>query len=51
MFNIKDRIGKEIGKSYIKFGEKFLKVDIDFIVNDGREYNLKIEFFKIKFKK
>ncbi len=51
MFNTKDRSGKEIGKSYIKFGEKSSKVDIDFIANDGREYNLKTEFFKTKPKK
>lgn len=51
MFNTKDRTGKETGKSYIKFGEKFSKVDIDFIANDGREYNLKTEFFKTKPKK
>ena len=48
MFNTKDRSGKETGKSYIKFGEKSSKVDIDFIANDGREYNLKTEFFKTK---
>lgn len=46
MFNTKDRSGKETGKSYIKFGEKSSKVDIDFIANDGREYNLKTEFLK-----
>ena len=51
MFNTKDRTGKETGKSYIKFGEKSSKVDIDFIANDGREYNLKTEFFKTKPKK
>ena len=51
MFNTKDRSGKETGKSYIKFGEKSSKVDIDFIANDGREYNLKTEFFKTKPKK
>ena len=51
MFNTKDRSGKEIGKSYIKFGEKSSKVEIDFIANDGREYNLKTEFFKTKPKK
>lgn len=51
MFNTKDRTGKETGKSYIKFGEKFSKVYIDFIANDGREYNLKTEFFKTKPKK
>ena len=51
MFNTKDRIGKETGKSYIKFGEKSSKIDIDFIANDGREYNLKTEFFKTKPKK
>ncbi|ALF18308.1 AAA family ATPase [Fusobacterium animalis] len=51
MFNTKDRTGKETGKSYIKFGEKSSKIDIDFIANDGREYNLKTEFFKIKPKK
>ncbi len=39
------------GKSYIKFGEKSSKVEIDFIANDGREYNLKTEFFKTKPKK
>ena len=51
MFNTKDRSGKETGKSYIKFGEKSSKVEIDFIANDGREYNLKTEFFKTKPKK
>ena len=51
MFNTKDRTGKETGKSYIKFGEKSSKVDIDFTANDGREYNLKTEFFKTKPKK
>ena len=51
MFNTKDRTGKETGKSYIKFGEKSSKVEIDFIANDGREYNLKTEFFKTKPKK
>ena len=51
MFNTKDRSGRETGKSYIKFGEKSSKVDIDFIANDGREYNLKTEFFKTKPKK
>ena len=51
IFNTKDRSGKETGKSYIKFGEKSSKVDIDFIANDGREYNLKTEFFKTKPKK
>ena len=51
MFNTKDRSGKETGKSYIKFGEKSSKIDIDFIANDGREYNLKTEFFKTKPKK
>ena len=51
MFNTKDRTGKETGKSYIKFGEKSSKVDIDFKANDGREYNLKTEFFKTKPKK
>ncbi|ERT43182.1 AAA family ATPase [Fusobacterium nucleatum] len=51
MFNTKDRTGKETGKSYIKFGEKSSKIDIDFIANDGREYNLKTEFFKTKPKK
>ena len=51
MFNTKDRSGKETGKSYIKFGEKSSKVDIDFTANDGREYNLKTEFFKTKPKK
>ena len=51
MFNTKDRSGKETGKSYIKFGEKSSKVDINFIANDGREYNLKTEFFKTKPKK
>ena len=51
MFNTKDRTGKETGKNYIKFGEKSSKVDIDFIANDGREYNLKTEFFKTKPKK
>jgi len=51
MFNTKDRSGKETGKSYIKFGEKSSKVDIDFIANDGRKYNLKTEFFKTKPKK
>ena len=51
MFNTKDRSGKETGKSYIKFGEKSSKVNIDFIANDGREYNLKTEFFKTKPKK
>ena len=51
MFNTKDRSGKETGKNYIKFGEKSSKVDIDFIANDGREYNLKTEFFKTKPKK
>ncbi|WP_335982337.1 SMC family ATPase [Fusobacterium polymorphum] len=51
IFNTKDRTGKETGKSYIKFGEKSSKVDIDFIANDGREYNLKTEFFKTKPKK
>ena len=51
MFNTKDRTGKETGRSYIKFGEKSSKVDIDFIANDGREYNLKTEFFKTKPKK
>lgn len=51
MFNTKDRSGKETGKSYIKFGEKSSKVDIDFIANDSREYNLKTEFFKTKPKK
>ena len=51
MFYTKDRTGKETGKSYIKFGEKSSKVDIDFIANDGREYNLKTEFFKTKPKK
>ena len=51
MFNTKDRSGKETGKSYIKFGEKSSKVDITFIANDGREYNLKTEFFKTKPKK
>ena len=51
MFNTKDRTGKETGKSYIKFGEKSSKIDIDFIANDGREYNLKTEFFKTKTKK
>lgn len=51
MFNTKDRSGKETGKSYIKFGEKSSKVDMDFIANDGREYNLKTEFFKTKPKK
>ena len=51
MFNTKDRSGKETGKSFIKFGEKSSKVDIDFIANDGREYNLKTEFFKTKPKK
>lgn len=51
MFNTKDRSGKEIGKSYIKFGEKSSKVEMDFIANDGREYNLKTEFFKTKPKK
>ena len=51
MFNTRDRSGKETGKSYIKFGEKSSKVDIDFIANDGREYNLKTEFFKTKPKK
>ncbi|WP_338965322.1 SMC family ATPase [Fusobacterium nucleatum] len=51
MFNTKDRSGKETGKSYIKFGEKSSKIDIDFIANDEREYNLKTEFFKTKPKK
>ena len=51
MFNTKDRTGKETGKSYIKFGEKSSKVEIDFIANDSREYNLKTEFFKTKPKK
>ena len=51
MFNTKDRTGKETGRSYIKFGEKSSKVDIDFTANDGREYNLKTEFFKTKPKK
>ena len=51
MFNTKDRSGKEIGKSYIKFGEKSSKVEIDFIANDGREYKIKTEFFKTKPKK
>ncbi|PGH24633.1 AAA family ATPase [Fusobacterium animalis] len=51
MFNTKDRSGKETGKNYIKFGEKSSKVDINFIANDGREYNLKTEFFKTKPKK
>ncbi|BEO94402.1 SMC family ATPase [Fusobacterium nucleatum] len=51
MFNTKDRSGKETGKSYIKFGKKSSKVDIDFIANDDREYNLKTEFFKTKPKK
>ncbi len=51
MFNTKDRSGKETGKNYIKFGEKSSKVEIDFIANDGREYNLKTEFFKTKPKK
>ena len=51
MFNTKDRTGKETGKSYIKFGEKSSKIEIDFIANDGREYNLKTEFFKTKPKK
>lgn len=46
MFNTKDRTGKETGKSYIKFGKKSSKIDINFIANDGREYNLKTEFLK-----
>lgn len=51
MFNTKDRSGKEVGRNYIKFGEKSSKVIIDFIANDGREYNLKTEFFQKKPKK
>ena len=51
MFNTKDRDGKKTGKKYIKFGEKSSKVEIDFIANDGREYNLKTQFFQTKPKK
>lgn len=51
MFNTKDRSGKETGRSYIKYGEKKSLVDINFIANDGREYNLKTEFFQKKPKK
>ncbi|MCY7007662.1 SMC family ATPase [Fusobacterium simiae] len=51
MFNTKDRNGKETGRSYIKYGEKKSLVDINFIANDGREYNLKTEFFQKKPKK
>ena len=47
MLNTKDRTGnKNSGKNYIKFGEKKALVDIDFIANDGREYNLKTNFTK-----
>ena len=47
MLNTKDRTGnKNSGKNYIKFGEKKALVDIDFIANDGREYNLKTSFTK-----
>lgn len=51
MFNVKDRSGKETGRNYIKFGEKKSLVDIDFIANDGREYNLRTHFFHNKPKK
>lgn len=51
MFNAKDRNGKENGKNYIKFGEKYAKVNINFIANDGREYSLKTDFFEKKPKK
>ena len=45
--NTNDRTGnKNSGKNYIKFGEKKALVDIDFIANDGREYNLKTSFTK-----
>lgn len=47
MLNTNDRTGnKNSGKNYIKFGEKKALVDIDFIANDGREYNLKTSFTK-----
>ena len=47
MLNTKDRTGnKNSGRNYIKFGEKKALVDIDFIANDGREYNLKTSFTK-----
>ena len=52
MFNTKDRSGKETGKSYIKFGEKSSKVDIDFyLLMMVENIILKTEFFKTKPKK
>ena len=45
LFNLNDRTGKEnSGGNYIKYGEKKARVNITFVANDDREYELRTTF-------
>ena len=48
IFDINDRTGKKIGKSFIRYGENSANVEIIFIANDNREYLIKNSFYSKK---
>lgn len=48
LFDINDRTGKKIGKSFIKYGESSATVEIIFLANDDREYSIKNTFYNKK---
>ncbi|WP_026338930.1 AAA family ATPase [Fusobacterium russii] len=48
LFDINDRTGKKIGKSFISYGETSATVEIIFLGNDGREYSIKNTFHSKK---
>lgn len=48
LFDINDRTGKKVGKSFIRYGENSATVEITFLANDDREYSIKNTFHSKK---
>lgn len=48
IFDVNDRTGKQIGKTFIRHGESSAKVEIEFLANDGRMYKITNKFYSKK---